>query len=108
MSRTILYPLLLLLFSSASRSEVPQAEGTEHLNVEERGALLASGEFEQHFLSGIHFELAELRSTVSSLKNRLQVTEEQLEQLKRKGTFRSVLISQKEKKKNEHIKNYYR
>ncbi|XP_052386651.1 complement C1q-like protein 2 [Carassius gibelio] len=89
MSRTILY-LLLLLFSSASMSEVPQkerevlAEGTEHLDAEERSALSASGEFEQHFLSGIYSELAELRSTVRSLRNRLQVTEEQLEQLKRR------------------------
>ncbi len=75
-----------------------QAEGTERLNVEDRGALLAFGEFQQYFLTGIHSELAELRSTVSSLKDRLQATEEELEQLRRKGNFLSVLVSQNEKK----------
>lgn len=69
MPHTILYPLLLLLFSCDCMSEVPQqenevqAEGSEHLNVEERGAPLTSGEFQQYFLTGIHSELAELRST---------------------------------------------
>lgn len=100
MSHTILYPLLLLLFSCDCMSEVPQqenevqAEGTERMNVEERGAILASGEFQQYFLTGIHSELAELRSTVYFLKDRLQATEEELEQLKRKGNFLSFLISQ--------------
>ncbi|KAK9979096.1 hypothetical protein ABG768_012541 [Culter alburnus] len=82
MSCTILYPLLLLLFSCACLSEVQQeenevqTEGTEHLN-EEESAVLTSGEF-QHFLPGIYAELAELRSTMRSLKYRLEVTEEQL------------------------------
>ncbi|XP_073704176.1 complement C1q tumor necrosis factor-related protein 3-like [Garra rufa] len=83
MSCTILYPLLFLLFSFACMSEVPQQEN-EVQDVEERGVLLTSAEFQQHFLTGIHSELAELRSTVSSLKNRLQVTEEELKQLRRK------------------------
>ncbi|KAL0201206.1 hypothetical protein M9458_004393, partial [Cirrhinus mrigala] len=89
MSCTILYPLLLLLLSTACMSEVPQqenevqAEGTEDRNVEERGALLVSGQFQPQFATGINSELAEMRSTVNSLKNRLQVAEEQLEQLRR-------------------------
>ncbi|XP_073704370.1 complement C1q-like protein 2 [Garra rufa] len=91
MSCIILYPLLLLLFSSATLSEVQQKESgvqaneTECLNVtglKETSARLAS-EF-QHIFTWIDTELTELRSTVSSLKNRLQVTEEQLEQLKSK------------------------
>ncbi len=65
---------------------------TEHSRVEEKGAVLSSGEFQQHFLTGIHSELAELRLTVSSLKDRLHATEEQLEQLKTKGNLLSVLI----------------
>uniref|UniRef100_A0A673I8S0 Cerebellin 7 n=1 Tax=Sinocyclocheilus rhinocerous TaxID=307959 RepID=A0A673I8S0_9TELE len=90
MSCTILYPLLLLLFSCATLSEVQQkekeeqAEGTERLNVEESSVLLAFGEFQPHIFTWIQSELAELKSTVSCLKNTLQVTEEQLEQLKRK------------------------
>uniref|UniRef100_A0A8C1Z6I4 Cerebellin 7 n=1 Tax=Cyprinus carpio TaxID=7962 RepID=A0A8C1Z6I4_CYPCA len=87
---TILYPLLLLLFSCATLSEVQQkekgvqAEVTEHLNVKESSALLAFGEFQPHIFTWIQSELAELKSTTSCLKNTLQVTEEQLEQLKRK------------------------
>lgn len=104
MSCTILYPLLLLLFSCATLSEVQQkekgvqAEVTEHLNVKESSALLAFGEFQPHIFTWIQSELAELKSTTSCLKNTLQVTEEQLEQLKRKGNLLSVLISQNEKK----------
>lgn len=88
MSCTILYPLLLLVIVCHCTSEVQQEEkglqtdGTEHLNVEESGAGLTSGEFQQPFLTGIHTELAELRSSVRSLKNRLEVTEEHL---RRKG-----------------------
>ncbi|XP_067308554.1 complement C1q tumor necrosis factor-related protein 6-like [Pseudorasbora parva] len=37
----------------------------------------------EYVLAGIRSELAELKSTVSSLKSRLQVTEEQLQQLKK-------------------------
>uniref|UniRef100_A0A8C1ESY5 Cerebellin 7 n=1 Tax=Cyprinus carpio carpio TaxID=630221 RepID=A0A8C1ESY5_CYPCA len=90
MSCTILYPLLLLLFSCATLSEVQQkekgvqAEVTEHLNVKENSDLLAFGEFQPHIFTWIQSELAELKSTTSCLKNTLQVTEEQLEQLKRK------------------------
>lgn len=104
MSCTILYPLLLLLFSCATLSEVQQkekgvqAEVTEHLNVKENSDLLAFGEFQPHIFTWIQSELAELKSTTSCLKNTLQVTEEQLEQLKRKGNLLSVLISQNEKK----------
>ncbi|RXN03423.1 complement C1q tumor necrosis factor-related 6-like protein [Labeo rohita] len=89
MSCTILYPLLLLLFTSATLSEVQQkekevqAKKTEHLTTEESSALLASGDF-QHIFTWIHSELVELRSTVRTLKNTLQVTEEKLEQLKGK------------------------
>ncbi|XP_056097126.1 complement C1q tumor necrosis factor-related protein 6-like isoform X2 [Rhinichthys klamathensis goyatoka] len=39
-------------------------------------------EVQKDVLTGIQSELAELKSTVSSLKNRLQVTEEQLQQLR--------------------------
>uniref|UniRef100_A0A8C1EVD5 Cerebellin 7 n=1 Tax=Cyprinus carpio carpio TaxID=630221 RepID=A0A8C1EVD5_CYPCA len=90
MSCTILYPLLLLLFSCATLSEVQQkekgvqAEVTEHLNVKESSALLAFGEFQPHIFTWIQSELAALKSTTSCLKNTLQVIEEQLEQLKRK------------------------
>uniref|UniRef100_A0A8C1J8M0 Cerebellin 7 n=1 Tax=Cyprinus carpio TaxID=7962 RepID=A0A8C1J8M0_CYPCA len=104
MSCTILYPLLLLLFSCATLSEVQQkekgvqAEVTEHLNVKESSALLAFGEFQPHIFTWIQSELAALKSTTSCLKNTLQVIEEQLEQLKRKGNLLSVLISQNEKK----------
>uniref|UniRef100_A0A672KBB8 Cerebellin 7 n=1 Tax=Sinocyclocheilus grahami TaxID=75366 RepID=A0A672KBB8_SINGR len=104
MSCTILYPLLLLLFSCSTLSEVQQkekeeqAEGTERLKVEESSVLLAFGEFQPQIFTWIQSELAELKSTVSCLKNTLQVTEEQLEQLKRKGNLLSVLISQNEKK----------
>ncbi|KAK9979094.1 hypothetical protein ABG768_012539 [Culter alburnus] len=59
MSCTILY-LLLLFFSCARMSEV-----------------------QTNVLTAIYSELAELKSTVSSLKNRLQVTEEQLQQLRK-------------------------
>ncbi|KAL0201205.1 hypothetical protein M9458_004392, partial [Cirrhinus mrigala] len=62
-----------------------QTDSTEHLNVEEKGVVLTSGAFLQTFLTSLHSELAELRSTVSSLKDRLKITEEQLEQLKRNG-----------------------
>ncbi|XP_051736551.1 complement C1q-like protein 2 [Ctenopharyngodon idella] len=85
MSCTILYPLLLLLFSCACIAEVQQeenevqAESPERLNAEQRGAVLTSGECQQHFLTVIYTELTELKSTVSSLKNRLEVTEKQLE-----------------------------
>lgn len=88
MSCTILYPLLLLVIICPCMSEVQQEEKglqtdmTEHLNVEESGAGSTSVEFQQHFLTGIQSELAELRYTVRSLKNRLEVTEEHL---RRKG-----------------------
>ncbi|XP_016349803.1 collagen alpha-1(VIII) chain-like [Sinocyclocheilus anshuiensis] len=78
MPRNILYSLLLLLFSCDLR-----AEGTEHLNVKKRRAVSTPGEFQTHILTGIQSELAELKSTVSSLKTKLQVTEEQLKQLRR-------------------------
>lgn len=98
MSCTILYPLLLLLFSCACMPEVQreekevQTDSTGHLNEEVRGAVSTSGEFQQICLTSIHSELAELKSTVNSLKNKLEVTEEQLEQLRRKGNL-SGLIS---------------
>ncbi|ROL44151.1 Complement C1q-like protein 2 [Anabarilius grahami] len=96
MSCTILYPLLILLFSCACMTEVQQeetevqTEGTEHLNEEERSAVLTSGEF-QHFLPGIYAELAELRSTMRSLKYRLEVTEEQLRKKEYKVAFAATL-----------------
>ncbi|RXN37818.1 complement C1q tumor necrosis factor-related 6-like protein [Labeo rohita] len=65
-----------------------QTDSTEHLNVEERGVVLASGAFLQTFLTSLQSELAELRSTVSSLKDRLKITEEQLEQLKRNEKYK--------------------
>ncbi|XP_073704365.1 complement C1q subcomponent subunit B-like [Garra rufa] len=85
MSCTILYPLLLLLFSCDCIAEVQQEEnevqaeneGTEHLNVKKRSAGFTPQ------ITGIQSELAQLKSTVSSLKNRLQITEEQLKQLRR-------------------------
>ncbi|CAM4589520.1 unnamed protein product [Leuciscus chuanchicus] len=40
-------------------------------------------EVQKEVLTGIQSELAELKSTVSSLKNRLEVTEEQLQQLRK-------------------------
>ncbi|XP_016101794.1 collagen alpha-1(VIII) chain-like [Sinocyclocheilus grahami] len=89
MPRNILYSLLLLLFSCDCIAEVQQegnevrAEGTEHLNVKKRSAVSTPGEFQTHILIGIQSELAELKSTVSSLKTKLQVTEEQLKQLRR-------------------------
>ncbi|XP_048018815.1 complement C1q-like protein 2 [Megalobrama amblycephala] len=95
MSCTILYPLLLLLFSCACMSEVQQeekevqTEGTERLN-EEESAVLTSAEF-QHFLPGIYAELAELRSTMRSLKYRLEVTEEQLRKKEYKVAFAATL-----------------
>ncbi|KAK2900678.1 hypothetical protein Q8A67_008793 [Cirrhinus molitorella] len=64
-----------------------QTDSTGHLN-EERGAVLTSGVFLQTFLTSLHSELAELRSTVSSLKDRLKITEEQLEQLKRNEKYK--------------------
>ncbi|XP_048036235.1 complement C1q-like protein 2 [Megalobrama amblycephala] len=90
MSCTILYPLLLLLFSCGCMSEVQQeekavqAERTERLNVEQRGAVLTPGECQQHFLTVIYTELTELKSTVCSLKNKLEDTEKQLEVTKKK------------------------
>uniref|UniRef100_A0A9J8BFP5 Cerebellin 7 n=1 Tax=Cyprinus carpio carpio TaxID=630221 RepID=A0A9J8BFP5_CYPCA len=72
MPHNILYPLLLLLFSCDCIAEDQQegnkvqAERTEQLKVEK-----------------FQSELAELKSTVSSLKYKLQVTEEQLKQLRR-------------------------
>ncbi|XP_067218405.1 cerebellin-3-like [Chanodichthys erythropterus] len=96
MSCTILYPLLLLLYSCACMSEVQQeekavqTERTEHLNVEQKSAVLTPGECQQHFFTAIISELTELKSTVNSLKNKLEDnekqlknTEEQLEQLRR-------------------------
>ncbi|XP_050958061.1 complement C1q tumor necrosis factor-related protein 6 [Labeo rohita] len=65
-----------------------QTDSTEHLNVEERGVVLASGAFLQTFLTSLQSELAELRSTVSSLKDRLKITEEQLEQFKRNEKYK--------------------
>lgn len=50
-------------------------------------------EVQKEVLTGMQSELAELKSTVSSLKNRLQVTEEQLHHLRKNGnTFLPVLI----------------
>lgn len=96
---TILYPLLLLLFSCDCIAEVQQeenevqAEETEHLNVKKRSAVLTPGEFQPHIITGIQSELAQLKSTVSSLKNRLQITEEVLKELRRNGNiFLLVLI----------------
>jgi len=95
MSSTILYPLLLLAVICHCMSEVPQEEKglqndtTEHLNVEDSGAGLTFAEFQQHVLTGIHSELAELRSTVRSLKNRLEVTEEHL---RKKGNSSHLLF----------------
>ncbi|XP_048038217.1 complement C1q-like protein 2 [Megalobrama amblycephala] len=93
MSCTILYPLLLLLFSCACLSEVQQEEKavqTERLNVEQKGAVLTPAECQQHFFTAIVSEVAELKSTVNLLKNKLEDnekqlknTEEQLEQLRR-------------------------
>ncbi|KAK9979092.1 hypothetical protein ABG768_012537 [Culter alburnus] len=93
MSCTILYPLLLLLFSCACMSEVQQEEKAvqaESLNVEQKSAVLTPGECQQHFFTAIISELTELKSTVNSLKNKLEDnekqlknTEEQLEQLRR-------------------------
>ncbi|KAI2646595.1 Complement C1q-like protein 2 [Labeo rohita] len=98
MSCTILYLLLLLLFSSACMSEVPsqeesgvQAKGTEHLKVEDSCTGLTFREFQQHILTGLHTELAELRSTVKSLKNKLEVTEEQLRKNEYKVAFAATL-----------------
>ncbi|KAG1934931.1 complement C1q-like protein 2 [Pimephales promelas] len=97
MSSTILYPLLLLAVICHCMSEVPQEEKglqndrTEHLNVEDSGAGLTSAEFQQRFLTGIHSELAELRSTVRSLKNRLEVTEEHLRKKDYKVAFAATL-----------------
>ncbi|XP_048036240.1 complement C1q-like protein 2 [Megalobrama amblycephala] len=68
-------------------SEVQQEEKevqTEHLNVEQRGAVLTPGEFQPHFLTAIYSELTELKSTVNSLKNKLEDTEKQLEVTKKK------------------------
>ncbi|XP_048036236.1 complement C1q-like protein 2 [Megalobrama amblycephala] len=75
MSCTILYLLLLLLLSCAYMSEVQQEENkVQTESPEQRGAVL---------ITAIYTELTELKSTVSSLKNKLEVTEEQLEQLRR-------------------------
>ncbi|XP_067308553.1 complement C1q-like protein 2 [Pseudorasbora parva] len=97
MSCTIFYPLLLLLFSCACMSEVQQEENgvqterTEQLNVEDSGAGLTSDELQQRFLTGIKTELAELRYTVRSLKDRLEVTEEQLRRKEYKVAFAATL-----------------
>ncbi|KAK2900677.1 hypothetical protein Q8A67_008792 [Cirrhinus molitorella] len=89
MSCAILYPLLLLLFSCDCIAEIRQeenevwAKGTENLNVKKRNAVLTPGGFQTHIITGIQSELAQLKSTVSSLTNRLQITEEQLKQFRR-------------------------
>ncbi|XDV27796.1 hypothetical protein PO909_031278, partial [Leuciscus waleckii] len=60
-------------------------------NVEESSAGSTSGEFQQHFLTGIQSQLAELRSTVRSLRNRLEVTEEHLRRKDYKVAFAATL-----------------
>ncbi|XDV27751.1 hypothetical protein PO909_031237 [Leuciscus waleckii] len=80
MSCTILYPLLLLVIICPCMSEVQQEEKglqtdrTEHLNVE-----------------WIQSQLAELRSTVRSLQNRVEVTEEHLRRKDYKVAFAATL-----------------
>ncbi|KAL1263751.1 hypothetical protein QQF64_006490 [Cirrhinus molitorella] len=93
MSCTILF-LLMLLFSSGYISEVLQQESgvqTEHLNVEKSCTDLTSPEVQQHILTGLYTELAELRSTVKSLKNKLEVTEEQFKRNEYKVAFAATL-----------------
>ncbi|KAK9979091.1 hypothetical protein ABG768_012538 [Culter alburnus] len=85
MSCTILYLLLLLLLSCAYMSEVQQEENeVQAESPEQRGAVL---------ITAIYTELTELKSTVNSLKNKLEDNEKQLEQLRRNGNPLFVLIS---------------